>query len=425
MNKAKSTQRKALSKKLRFEVFKRDKFTCVYCGRKAPDVVLEVDHITPVAKGGDNNIINLVTSCFECNRGKKDIPLHVNESLEKQRLQMELIQEKREQLEMLFEWKKSLDELDEYGSELYVEYIESKIEPYTLSNQFKTNILKLFKKYKPEDIFDAIKISTEKYLKYDSNNELIQESVNECLGKIGGILVNKNLPPIKQKLSYIKGICRNRFNYWDDRKGSMILNDYVKALISVGWTENQILEDLENEVIKISKESKNWSEWRQIIENWTSQIYSWENDENNKFEVTNEEIQSIIDSSYAELCFYIEFIKYSANIFGKYNNSDIVKTVVTSIIKYNQLQYEKLCRNESIENLSPRHKVYIDIGLFDFIKNIDSSLKIAFDCAISAYTNKVFIEELYYNNDKFGNIDNFFIFQKSIETKLKELINDE
>ena len=38
-------ERKPIGKKMRFEVFKRDKFTCQYCGRKAPDVILEVDHI--------------------------------------------------------------------------------------------------------------------------------------------------------------------------------------------------------------------------------------------------------------------------------------------------------------------------------------------------------------------------------------------
>lgn len=49
------SKRKSISKKLRFEVFKRDSFTCQYCGKMAPDVVLEVDHINPVASGGENN----------------------------------------------------------------------------------------------------------------------------------------------------------------------------------------------------------------------------------------------------------------------------------------------------------------------------------------------------------------------------------
>lgn len=63
--------RKSLGKGLRFDVFKRDGFTCQYCGCKPPDVVLQVDHITPVAAGGDNDISNLVTACEACNQGKK------------------------------------------------------------------------------------------------------------------------------------------------------------------------------------------------------------------------------------------------------------------------------------------------------------------------------------------------------------------
>lgn len=63
--------RSPISKKLRFEVFKRDGFQCGYCGAHPSEtVVLEIDHINPVAEGGANDIDNLVTACFECNRGK-------------------------------------------------------------------------------------------------------------------------------------------------------------------------------------------------------------------------------------------------------------------------------------------------------------------------------------------------------------------
>jgi len=59
-----------LGSKVRFEIFKRDGFTCQYCGRKTPAVILEVDHVVPVASGGSDDTDNLVTSCFDCNRGK-------------------------------------------------------------------------------------------------------------------------------------------------------------------------------------------------------------------------------------------------------------------------------------------------------------------------------------------------------------------
>lgn len=64
-----------ISKRARFEIFKRDGFACQYCGRRPPDVLLEVDHITAKANGGTDDRENLTTSCFACNRGKGAVPL--------------------------------------------------------------------------------------------------------------------------------------------------------------------------------------------------------------------------------------------------------------------------------------------------------------------------------------------------------------
>lgn len=65
-----ATNRKAISKKTRFEVFKRDGFKCQYCGAHPPAVLLHVDHIKAVAAGGKNDTDNLVTACEPCNLGK-------------------------------------------------------------------------------------------------------------------------------------------------------------------------------------------------------------------------------------------------------------------------------------------------------------------------------------------------------------------
>lgn len=77
----------ALGKKLRFDVFKRDFFKCQYCGATPPGVVLEVDHIHPVCEGGKNTMDNLITACFDCNRGKgggllTSVPQSVSEKAE-------------------------------------------------------------------------------------------------------------------------------------------------------------------------------------------------------------------------------------------------------------------------------------------------------------------------------------------------------
>lgn len=66
-------KRKAIPPKLTLKVLKRDKFKCQICGKSPatdPYLELEVDHILPVSKGGSNDLDNLQTLCFYCNRGK-------------------------------------------------------------------------------------------------------------------------------------------------------------------------------------------------------------------------------------------------------------------------------------------------------------------------------------------------------------------
>lgn len=60
----------ALTKRTRYEVLRRDNHTCRYCGAKAPDVPLTVDHVVPEALGGSDDPSNLVTACRDCNAGK-------------------------------------------------------------------------------------------------------------------------------------------------------------------------------------------------------------------------------------------------------------------------------------------------------------------------------------------------------------------
>lgn len=69
------SERKPMSQRLRFEIFKRDGFKCLYCGATPVQKVLRVDHVIAVAAGGTDDPENLVTSCFDCNAGKAAVPL--------------------------------------------------------------------------------------------------------------------------------------------------------------------------------------------------------------------------------------------------------------------------------------------------------------------------------------------------------------
>lgn len=63
----------AVPKRLRFEVFRRDGYTCRYCGRSAPDFEMTIDHVVPEVLGGPDEPANLVTACADCNSGKTSI----------------------------------------------------------------------------------------------------------------------------------------------------------------------------------------------------------------------------------------------------------------------------------------------------------------------------------------------------------------
>jgi hypothetical protein len=85
-----------IGKRLRFEIFARDGFTCRYCGRQADQTILHVDHVIPVSQGGTNDPENLVTACADCNLGKSDSAIQQAAPSESDRLR--LAQEMNEQV---------------------------------------------------------------------------------------------------------------------------------------------------------------------------------------------------------------------------------------------------------------------------------------------------------------------------------------
>lgn len=214
------TKRKSLSKKIRFEVFKRDSFTCQYCGSKVPDVILEVDHIKPVSKGGKNELINLVTSCFSCNRGKGKRELKDNSVVELQRQQILELNLRRQQLEMMLDLRNSLNNQKEVEGKNAVDYFNKNFTTMMLSDSGESHLKKLVKQFNLPDVLDGIDIAFDKYYKGD-------KSISEVLDKVGGIVFLNRQPEHRRKISYIKGIVKNKF-YYDAKQASIFLSYFHK-----------------------------------------------------------------------------------------------------------------------------------------------------------------------------------------------------
>lgn len=190
-------KRKPISKKLRFEVFKRDSFTCQYCGRSAPEVILQVDHIEPVSKGGNNDILNLITSCRDCNLGKGAKKLDDNTAIVKIKKQLDEVNERREQLEMLMQWKNELLHIHEKEVDHVCEYINNQFSPYSVNEQGKVSVKKLLRRFDINEILEAVDIACSQYFKYVKSDEktekykLDHSSVEYAFSKIGGICYNR------------------------------------------------------------------------------------------------------------------------------------------------------------------------------------------------------------------------------------------
>jgi len=166
-----------IPKGVRFNVFKRDGFRCQYCGRAAPDVILHVDHIVPVAAGGGNDELNLITACQDCNLGKGKKQLTDMTAIDRQRKQLDDLNEMREQMEMLIQWKQELLQMDEQKIDAIVQavYVTCRAR---ISRRDRAAFRKYLKRFPFEDVIDAAEIAFSKYPKW------------EAIDKVGGICYN-------------------------------------------------------------------------------------------------------------------------------------------------------------------------------------------------------------------------------------------
>ena len=178
-------RRKGLTKKTRFEVFKRDSFTCQYYGKKAPDVILEVDHIEPASKGGTNDIMNLITSCFDCNRGKGGRKLSDKSTVEKQRQQMEMLNEKRLQLEMLVMWRNELRREREMEMDVIESIFHGEEAGLDTDVNDERQIKSLLYQFGFSIVYDAAEIAVFQYVKNETSYWYRQ-----AFKKLGGICYN-------------------------------------------------------------------------------------------------------------------------------------------------------------------------------------------------------------------------------------------
>lgn len=246
-------KRKTMRPSTRFEVFKRDKFACQYCGRAAPTVVLRVDHIHPVAEGGEDDIVNLVTACFDCNAGKGATLLSDDSALAKQRAQLEDLQERREQLEMMVQWKTGLVSLDDEAVKRVEGYFAERV-GWKLNDEYRAQLKKLLAKYGVGDVLDAVTLSATKHGQRGPDGKAPPHVACAAWVYVGRVLsvqeAEKKSPGVTD-LFYARGIARNRCRGkgFNDGRAMQVLRECRAAGASV------------DELKDIARACVNWTGW--------------------------------------------------------------------------------------------------------------------------------------------------------------------
>lgn len=153
--------RRNLSQRSRFEILKRDGFRCGYCGKQPPEVVLEVDHIQPVADGGTNDPVNLITSCHACNAGKSSILL--TQKAPSQAATAKLEKDRLEQMAELNRWlhekNKVIDGWVNQVSDVWIEESGEDPSKWRVSAEVEKSIRRFLKFLPCEEVKDSVRIA--------------------------------------------------------------------------------------------------------------------------------------------------------------------------------------------------------------------------------------------------------------------------
>lgn len=262
------TQRKPISKKLRFEVFKRDAFTCQYCGGKAPETILHVDHIEPVSKGGNNDILNLITSCQACNAGKSDRRLDEQSTLAAQRRQLEDLNVRREQLEMMLRWREAVESIADDEVDAICSVIDQALIRFnnSLNDTGRSQVATWVKKYGIEHVLNSVDVAAKQYLPESADeNGWDHHRINRFIDQIPRIAYWQSrggMPEIKQRIYYVRGILNKRLSYVNQRIAVSLVQEAIDAGVDIDW------------ITEMAKDARSWTQFREWLDSAINEAHN-------------------------------------------------------------------------------------------------------------------------------------------------------
>ena len=196
--------------------------------------------------------MNLITSCFGCNNGKRAILLDDNHVVTKQKQSLNELQERKNQIEMIAEWRKDLLNVNDLKTNKLCDYILSGWN-YEIDISQKRKLRIIANKFDLNLVYDAIERAFDHYSdrNYYDGNEV-------AFSKIGGICYN------------IKNDVRNEFNLLYD-KANILFEHFEKNDNPVYKWQKAVTMSLLRKINKIYPiDDMKW-----VCQGWSSD-FDWE-----------------------------------------------------------------------------------------------------------------------------------------------------
>lgn len=299
--------------------------------------------------------------------------------------------------------------------------VAEKIKPYILNEKGKADLAQLIRTYSYELLIECVDIGVATYFRYDENNQLTGDSVENFLSKLGGIAYNKSRSPIDKEIYHLKNKGKVLFSYWNSQRADELLNEYVKELVLFGWSENMILSDLRGESARMMNKSRNWSTWSSNMEQWIDDVKHWSDEDTVSIEqlgtILPDSLFQGLQNNFRTLCKQIN-ASYENNLYDctavimrrllegllvlSYQNANIEAEIMDKNGKYH-ISLDKIIKNaEQNTKLSLSANTKKGMSLFKDLGNY-SAHKIWYNCAQDdikphVLEYRTIIEELLYKS---------------------------
>jgi hypothetical protein len=225
--------------------------------------VLHCDHINPRAAGGGDDLLNLITSCIDCNQGKSDKLLSDATIVEKKRDQLALLQERKEQIEMMMEWQLGLREIGTQAAEQVADRWCEMVDWAGLNDRGKKKLRDWLRNYSLEEVMSAMYVAFDQYVNYDDDGNMAEDSAETAFLKIGGIChltrAQKEKPYLKQ-LFYIRKIVENRCSYFVKHEATEILE------VAFSWGADS------HRLSSIARNASSWTSWKNRTDDYIVEL---------------------------------------------------------------------------------------------------------------------------------------------------------